>query len=65
MNRAWIKTAANAVLLAAPTLTALVFLLSAVEVGLAETPRAAADVDAVRTANAERDSADWTSCGRT
>jgi len=65
MNRAWIKKTVAAVLLTAPALAAVVFLLSAVEVGQAAAPRAEADVDAARNAKAECDSAKWMNYGRT
>jgi glucose dehydrogenase len=65
MNRAWMKTTTDAVLLTAPALTALVFLLSAVEVGQAAAPRAAADVDAARIAKGDRDFTKWMCYGRT
>jgi len=54
----------SALVLVAPFAAAVVFLLSAVE-GLAAEPRPAANVDAARMMNAERDAKNWPSYGRT
>src|SRR5258706_15900885 len=65
MKRARIEAAGSALLLVASAGAAVVFLLSAIEVGQAAAPRAAANVDAARMMNAERNAGNWLSYGRT
>ena len=64
MNATWAR-AAECVRLMAPRTAVALLVISAIGAGHAAEHHKAADIDAARLSNAERDSANWLSYGRT